>query len=95
MGIPGRHGDCLVSCEFLNLFDRRPCHCQPRAERVPVGVLDLPPIFASSDKVIELVQRGGGFTDQESRLMLDQAIILGTFHSYPSADALYYCPVPL
>ena len=41
MGIPGGHGDCLVSCEFLNLFDRRPCHCQPRAECVPVGVPDI------------------------------------------------------
>ena len=33
--------------------------------------------FASFAKVIELVQRGSGFTDQESRLMLDQAIVTG------------------
>jgi hypothetical protein len=33
--------------------------------------------FASSDKVIELVQRGGGLTDQESRLMLNQPIVTG------------------
>jgi hypothetical protein len=33
--------------------------------------------FASSDKVIELVQRGGGLKDQESRLMLDQALATG------------------
>ena len=33
--------------------------------------------FASSDKIIELVQRGGGITDQESRLMLNQAIATG------------------
>jgi len=33
--------------------------------------------FSSPDKIIELVHRGGGFTDQESRLMLDQAIVMG------------------
>jgi hypothetical protein len=33
--------------------------------------------FASSDKIIELVERGGGFRDQESRLMLDQGIAMG------------------
>ena len=33
--------------------------------------------FTSSDKVVELVKRGGGITDQESRLMLDQAIATG------------------
>jgi hypothetical protein len=33
--------------------------------------------FASSDKVVELIKRGGGITDQESRLMLDQAIVTG------------------
>ena len=33
--------------------------------------------FASADKVIELVERGGGIKDQECRLMLDQAIATG------------------
>ena len=33
--------------------------------------------FASSDKVVELIKRGGGITDQASRLMLDQAIVTG------------------
>jgi hypothetical protein len=33
--------------------------------------------FTSSDNIIELVQRGSGSTDQESRLMLDQAIVTG------------------
>jgi hypothetical protein len=33
--------------------------------------------FKSSDKIIELVERGGGFKDQESRLMLDQGIAIG------------------
>jgi hypothetical protein len=33
--------------------------------------------FASSAKVVELVERGGGFIDQESRLMLEQGISMG------------------
>ena len=33
--------------------------------------------FTSADKVVELVERGGGITDQESRLMLNQAITKG------------------
>jgi hypothetical protein len=33
--------------------------------------------FTSADKVIEVVQRGGGLTDHESRLMPDQAIATG------------------
>jgi hypothetical protein len=33
--------------------------------------------FASSDKVVELVERAGGFTDQETRLMVNQGIEKG------------------
>ena len=33
--------------------------------------------FTSPEKVIKLVERGGGITDQESRLMLDQAMMAG------------------
>jgi hypothetical protein len=33
--------------------------------------------FASFAKVIELVERGGGLADQESPLMLDQAVVTG------------------
>jgi hypothetical protein len=33
--------------------------------------------FASFDKVVELVERAGGFTDQETRLMVDQGIEMG------------------
>jgi hypothetical protein len=33
--------------------------------------------FTSPNKIIEMVQRGGGFTDQESRLMVDQGIAMG------------------
>ncbi len=38
MTVPGGHGDRLVASEFLNLFDRRTRHRQPRAERVAVAV---------------------------------------------------------
>jgi hypothetical protein len=33
--------------------------------------------FASSNKVVELVERAGGFTDQETRLMVNQGIEMG------------------
>ena len=33
--------------------------------------------FASPDKLIELVERGGGFPDQETRLMVSQGIAMG------------------
>ena len=33
--------------------------------------------FSSSEKLVELVERAGGFTDQEARLMLAQGIAMG------------------
>ena len=33
--------------------------------------------FVSSSKIVELVERAGGFRDQESRLMLEQGISMG------------------
>ena len=33
--------------------------------------------FTSPDKIIELVQRGGGFTDQDSRIAINQGIEMG------------------
>jgi hypothetical protein len=33
--------------------------------------------FTSSDKIVELVERGGGFKDQEARMMVDQGIQMG------------------
>jgi hypothetical protein len=33
--------------------------------------------FSAPDKIVGLVERGGGFPDQESRLMLDQGIAMG------------------
>lgn len=34
-------------------------------------------LFTPAEKVVELVERGGGITDQESRLMLDEGIAKG------------------
>ena len=33
--------------------------------------------FASSDKIIALIERGGGFIDQETRMMVNQGIEKG------------------
>ncbi len=33
--------------------------------------------FKSPDKIIEMVERGGGFPDQESRQMLEHGISIG------------------
>ena len=46
--------------------------------------------FASPDKIIELVERGGGFKDQESRLMLDQGIAMGRGGVFLSLTAQQY-----
>jgi hypothetical protein len=46
--------------------------------------------FASSDRLIEFVERGGGFTDRESRLMLNQGIEKGRAGVFLSlTDELY------
>ena len=39
--------------------------------------------FTSPDKIIELVERGGGLRDQESRLMLEQGIAMGRGGVFP------------
>ena len=46
--------------------------------------------FMSSEKVIELVTRGGGITDRESRLTLDQAIAKGRGGIFLSLTAEQY-----
>jgi hypothetical protein len=38
--------------------------------------------FASSSKIVELVERGGGVTDLESHLMLEQGISMGRGGTY-------------
>lgn len=46
--------------------------------------------FTSADKVVELANRGGGITDQESRLMLAQAIAKGRGGIFLSLAAEQY-----
>ena len=46
--------------------------------------------FTSPDKVIKLVERSGGITDQESRLMLNQAIATGRGGVFLSLTAELY-----
>ena len=61
---------------YLSFMDRQGWQCQfleadlktPLPKRLH---------FTSSDKLVELVERGGGFPDQESRLMLEQEISMG------------------
>jgi hypothetical protein len=61
---------------YLSFMDRNGWQCQfleadlqtPLPKRLH---------FASSDKLVELVERAGGFIDQETRLMLEQGISMG------------------
>jgi hypothetical protein len=46
--------------------------------------------FATPDKVITLVEHGGGLPDQESRLMLNQAIATGRGGVFLSLTAEQY-----
>jgi hypothetical protein len=46
--------------------------------------------FSSPDKIIELVERGGGLRDQESRLMLEQGISMGRGGVFQSLTAEQY-----
>ena len=46
--------------------------------------------FASPDKVVELVERGGGLSNQESRQALDQAIEIGRGGVFLSLTAEQY-----
>ena len=56
--------------------DRKGWHCQFAGADLKTS-LPSKLHFKSADKVIELIERGGGITDLESRLMLDQAIATG------------------
>jgi hypothetical protein len=56
-----------------------------RADRLPRKLH-----FTTAAKVIEPVEREGGFTDQESRLMVAQAIEMGTGGAFLNlTDAQY------
>jgi hypothetical protein len=61
---------------YMYFQDRKGWNCQFLEADLKTA-LPVKLHFASSDKVVELVERGGGISDQESRLMLDQAIATG------------------
>jgi hypothetical protein len=61
---------------YMSFMDRYGWHCQ-FLEADLQTTLPRKLTFASPDKIVEMVERGGGFKDQESRLMLDQGIATG------------------
>lgn len=61
---------------YMSFQDRYGWHCQFLEADLKTP-LPRKLCFASSEKIIELVERGGGFSDQESRLMVNQGIEMG------------------
>jgi hypothetical protein len=61
---------------YLSFRDRNGWHCQFLEADLKTP-LPRKLHFKTPDKILELVQRGGGFPDQESRLMLEQGIEIG------------------
>lgn len=60
----------------MSFQDRYGWHCQFHEADLQTA-LPRKLHFNSPDKIVELVERGGGFKDQESRLMLAQGIAMG------------------
>jgi hypothetical protein len=73
----------------MSFQDRRGWQCQFLEADLKTS-LPLKLHFKSADKVIELIERGSGITDQESRLMLDQAIMKGRRGVFMSLTAKQY-----
>jgi hypothetical protein len=61
---------------YLSFQFRDDWHCQFLEEDLKTA-LPRKLHFASSEKLIELVERGGGFTDQDTRLAVSQGIEMG------------------
>ncbi len=61
---------------YLSFQCRYGWHCQFQEQDLKTP-LPRKLHFKSSEKVVELVERGGGLKDPESRLMLDQAVVTG------------------
>jgi hypothetical protein len=61
---------------YLSFQSRNGWYCQ-FLERDLKTVLPRRLHFASADKVIELVERAGGFPDQESRLAMNHGLEIG------------------
>ncbi len=60
----------------MSFQDRYGWHCQFLEEDLKTP-LPRKLLFTCADKVIELIERGGGFTDQDARSMVNQAIEMG------------------
>jgi hypothetical protein len=61
---------------YLSFQFRDDWHCQFLEEDLKTA-LPRKLHFASSEKLIELVERGGGFADQDTRLAVSQGIEMG------------------
>jgi hypothetical protein len=61
---------------YMSFIDRRGWQCQFLEADLKTP-LPKHLHFPSSDKIIELIERAGGFKDQESRLMLERGIASG------------------
>ena len=61
---------------YMSFQDRHGWHCQFLEADLKTS-LPKKLHFTSPDKIIELVERGGGFTNLESRLMVDRGIEMG------------------
>jgi hypothetical protein len=74
---------------YMSFMDRHGWQCQfleaDLKTRLPKRLH-----FSSPDKIIELVERGGGLRDQESRLMLEQGISMGRGGVFLSLTAEQY-----
>ena len=61
---------------YLSFQDRHGWHCQFLEADLKTA-LPRKLCFKSADKIVEMVEHGGGFKDQEARMMLDQGIEMG------------------
>jgi hypothetical protein len=65
-----------MPCVYLSFQCRNGWHCQFLEEDLKTS-LPRKLHFASPQKIIELVEHAGGFTDQDARSMVNQAIETG------------------
>jgi hypothetical protein len=61
---------------YMSFQDRHGWHCQFMEEDLKT-TLPRKLCFKSAAKIVEMVEHGGGFKDQEARMMLDQGIAMG------------------
>lgn len=74
---------------YMSFMDRKGSQCQFLEADLQTP-LPRKLCYKSAVKIIELVERGGGFKDFESRLMLDQGISMGRGGVFLSlTDELY------